>query len=96
MVEQVLHKMSAFKFSRNYTKLAMLSFLYFFVKKGKLIWVKSLPPVGFESASPTPQYFDPNTYPSVLDPQVLIEGSLTWLLFVHQWLLDFEELRGFS
>ena len=27
----------AFEFSRNYTKLAMLSFLYCFVVKGKLI-----------------------------------------------------------
>ena len=33
---------------------------------------------------------------SVLDPQVLIEGSLTSLLFVHQWILGLEELRGFS
>ena len=28
--------------------------------------------------------------------QVLIEVSLTSILFVHQWLLDLEELRGFG
>ena len=43
------------EFSRNYTKLVMLSFLYCFVVKGKLISAKSLPPVGFEPA--TPKYF---------------------------------------
>ena len=36
------------EFSRNYTKLAMLSFLYCFIVKGKLISAKILPPVGFE------------------------------------------------
>ena len=85
-----------FEFSHNYTKLAMLSFLYCFVVKGKFIWAKSLPPVRFEPTTPTPLYFHPNAYPSVLDPQVLIEGFLTWLLFVHHWLFDLEELRGFS
>ena len=62
----------------------MLSTLYYFVVKGKLIWAKSLlPPVAFEPATPTPKYFDPNAYPSVLNPQVLIEWSLTSILFVH-------------
>ena len=85
------------EFSHSYTKLPMLSFLYCFVVKDKLIWAKSLlPPVGIEPATPTPQYIHPNAYPSVLIPQVLIEGSLTSYLFVHQWLLDLEELRGFS
>ena len=42
------------EFSHNYTKLTMLSFLYYFVVKGKLIWAKILPPVGFEPATPTP------------------------------------------
>ena len=50
----------------------MLSFLYCFAVKGKLIWAKSLPEVGFEPATPTPYYFDPDAYPSVLNPQVLI------------------------
>ena len=55
----------------------MLSFLYCFVKKQKLISVKCFPLVGIEPATPTPWYFHPNAYPSVLDPQVLIQGSLT-------------------
>ena len=60
----------------------MLSSLYYLVVKGKLIGAKSLlPPVGIEPATPTP--FDPNAYPSVLNPQVLIEWSLTSILFVH-------------
>ena len=47
----------------------MLSTLYYFVVKGKFIWAKqSLPPVGIEPATPTPSYFDPNAYPSVLNP----------------------------
>ena len=62
----------------------MLSFLYCFVVKGKLISAKSLPPVGIEPATSTPWYFHPHTYPSVLIPQVLIEGSLASILFVHQ------------
>ena len=50
----------------------MLSILYYFVVKGKLICAKCLlPPVGIEPATPT--HFDPNAYPSVLKPQVLIE-----------------------
>ena len=58
----------------------MLSTLYYFVVKGKLIWAKNLLcPVGIETATP----FDPNAYPSVLNPLVLIECSLTSLLFVH-------------
>ena len=88
--------MLPFEFSHNYTKLAMLSFLYCFVLKGKLISAKCFPPVGFEPATPIPHYFHPNAYPSVLDPQVLIEGSLTSKLFVHQLLLDLEGLRRFS
>ena len=60
----------------------MLSSLYYLVVKGKLIWVKSLlPPVGIEPTTRTP--FDPNAYPSVLNPQVLIKWSLTSILFVH-------------
>ena len=52
----------------------MLSTLYYFVVKGNLISAKSLLlPVGIEPAIPTPEYFDPNAYPSVLDTQVLIE-----------------------
>ena len=43
-----------FEFSGNYTKLAMLSFLYCFVVKGKLISAKSLPSVEIEPAKPTP------------------------------------------
>ena len=65
---------NGFEFSHNYTKLAVLSFLYYFVVKGKLISAKCFPQVGIEPATPT---FHPNTYPSVLDSQVLIEGSLT-------------------
>ena len=42
------------EFSCNYTKMAMLSFLYCFVVKGKLIRAKSLPPVEFEPATPIP------------------------------------------
>ena len=38
--------------------------------------------------TPTPWDFHPNAYTYVLEPQVLIEGSLTSLLFVHQWILD--------
>ena len=38
---------NTFEFSRNYTKLAMLSTLYCFVVKGKLI-AKSLAPLGVE------------------------------------------------
>ena len=61
----------------------MLSFLYYFIAKGKFIWVKRLlPPVGIEPATPTPYYL-PNAYRSVLIPQVLIEGSLTSILFVR-------------
>ena len=60
-----------------------MSFLYCFLFKGKLISANSLPPVGFETATLTPWYSHPNAYPSVLDPQVLIDGSLTSLLFVH-------------
>ena len=38
------------------------------------LFAKSLlPPVGIEPAAPTPYYFDPNAYPSVLNPQVLTE-----------------------
>ena len=36
------------EFSRNYTKLVMLSILYYFVVKGKLISAKSLSPVELE------------------------------------------------
>ena len=46
-----LHVTTAIDFSRNYTKLAMLSFLYCFVVKGKLISAKSFPPVGFKPAT---------------------------------------------
>ena len=42
------------EFSCNYTKLAMLSFLYCFVVKRKIYVAKSLPPLGFEPATPTP------------------------------------------
>ena len=43
------------EFSHNYTKLAMLSFLFWSVVKGKLLWAKGLlPPVGIEPATPTP------------------------------------------
>ena len=42
------------EFSRNYTKLAVLSFLYCFVVKGKLISAKCFAPVGIEPAAPTP------------------------------------------
>ena len=51
---------------------------------GKLISVKSLPPVGIEPATQRPLYFQSYACPTVLIPQVLIEGSLTSLLFVHQ------------
>ena len=44
----------SYELPRNYSKLAMLSFLYCFVVKGKLIWAKSLPAVRFEPATPTP------------------------------------------
>ena len=43
-----------FEFSRNYTKLTVLSFLYCFVVKGNLISAKCFPPVGFEPATPAP------------------------------------------
>ena len=36
--------------------------------------------------------FHPNAYSSVLDPQVLIEGSLISFLCVHQWIMDLEHL----
>ena len=74
----------------------MLSYLYCFVVKGKLILAKRLPPVGLEPATPTLQYFHPHAHPSLLDPQVLIKGSLTTILFVDHLLLDLEELRGFG
>ena len=35
-------------------------------------------------------------FPKVDHSQVLIEGCLTPLLFVHQLTLDLEELRGFT
>ena len=60
------------EFSRNYTKLVMLSTLYCFVVKGELISAKSLlPAVGIEPATPTPKYFHHNAYPSVPDPHFL-------------------------
>ena len=62
----------------------MLSFLYCFVVKRKLISAKSLPPMKIEPATPMPWHFHPNAYPSVLIPKVLIEGSLTSILFVYQ------------
>ena len=74
----------------------MLPFLYCFVVKSKLISVKSLPLVGIEPATLGPQYFQSHAYPTVLIPQVLIERFLTSILFVHQLLLDLDELRGFS
>ena len=61
----------SFQSSRNYTKLTVLSFLYCFVVKGNLISTKWFPPVGIDPA--TPLYFHPNAYPSVLNPQLLIE-----------------------
>ena len=39
------------EFCHKYTKLAMLSFLYWFVVKGKSISAKSLPPVEIEPAT---------------------------------------------
>ena len=39
----------SFEFSLNYTKLAMLAFLYCFVMKSKIISAKYLPPVGIET-----------------------------------------------
>ena len=42
------------EFSHKYTKLAMLTFLYCFIVKGKLISVKSLPSVGTEPATLRP------------------------------------------
>ena len=82
----------------SYTKLALLSFLYCFIVKGKLISVKILNPMGFEPATPKPWYFHPNAYLYVLDPkiQASIDESLTWLSFVHQWILAWEELRELS
>ena len=44
----------SFEFSHKYTKLAMLSFLYCFVVKGKLISAKGLPPVGIEPTTLRP------------------------------------------
>ena len=44
----------SFEFTGNYTKLTMLSFLYCFVARGKLISAKSLPPVGIEPATLRP------------------------------------------
>ena len=55
---------SLFEFSRN-------------TQSWQLFLAKGLPPVGFEPATPTPWYFHPHGYPSVLNPQELIEGSLT-------------------
>ena len=69
----------------------MLSFLYCFVVKGKLFSAKNLPPVGIEPVTLRPQYFQSHAYPSVLIPVVIIEGSLTSILFVHE--LNFG-LRG--
>ena len=46
----------------------MLSFLYCFVVKGKLISAKSLPPVGIEHATLRPYYFQSHAYPAVLIP----------------------------
>ena len=44
-----------FEFSRNYTKLAMLSPLHGHIMQGKLIWAKPLlSPVGIEPATPPP------------------------------------------
>ena len=44
----------SFEFTGKYTKLTMLSFLYCFVVRGKLISAKSLPPVGIEPATLRP------------------------------------------
>ena len=53
------------EFSHKYRQLAMLSFLYFFVVKGKFISAKSLPPVGIEPATQRPQYLQSYAYPIV-------------------------------
>ena len=63
----------------------MLTILYCDIVMGKLI--------ASGIRTPTPQDFF--SYPSVLDPQVLTEGSITSLLFCISDL-DLEKLRGFS
>ena len=81
----LLVKTQALVFFRNYTKLAMLVFLYCFVVKSKINSTKSLPPMGIEPVDPrgTPVIHS-HTFPTELTWKVLIEGYLTSLEFVHE------------
>ena len=56
--------------------------LFFGWELNMRFWVSELV-IRIEPATPTPKYFQPNAYPSMLVPQVLIEGSLTSILFVN-------------
>ena len=54
----------------------MLSFLYCFVGKGKLISAKKFAQVGIEPPTLRPKYLQSHAYPTVSIPQVLIEGYI--------------------
>ena len=58
--------LNSIEFWNKYTKLAMLSFLYCFVVKGKLISAKDSPLVGIESAALSPKYLQYHAYLTVL------------------------------
>ena len=80
---QVINKMPV-EFSRKYTKLAMLSFLYCLRSEMQCNFSKNskkVPPVGIE---PGCLVIHSDAYLTELTWQVLIDRYLTSLLLVHQ------------